>query len=321
MSNSRTSPFVSKSLVASLLTLSLGLSACDSDQVMSQLKGEWDAAAVILGIGSPDHKSGGRNASLTDNHGAREEITAAQAKQNAEILQEVYRDVYAKEPPIGVEFQSLFAAMNQGASIEGIYNGIVHSADFRKLETDHPGATALALRFFSEELARTELELSSITDFPINSAQPLSPPVEPTGIDEPESANEIDYPGVSPKPSSSPSSSAPAKPAERALVLKYYNDFSGASFYTLKRILGDELLKLCAEKSADSKNGQKDLAKWYGGWVNRMDGLHVDFGLPLRNNPDAEFHQGWAMSVSADRLRWEVLNRVHRVINQFEVSK
>ena len=210
--------------------------------------------------------------------------------------------------------------MNQGASIEGIYNGIVHSGDFRKLETDHPGATSMALCFFSEELARTELAMSAITDFPSTSAQPLSPPVEPTGIEEPEGNNEIDYPGASASasPSSSPSpSSSAGKPTQQALMLKYYSDFSGASFYTLKRVLGDELLKLCTEKA----NDQKELAKWYGAWVNRVDGLKVDFGLPLRNNPDPEFHQGWAMSVSADRLRWEVLNRVHRVINQYEVSK
>jgi hypothetical protein len=321
----RTSPSISMPLVVSCLALAIGFSGCDSDQVFSKLGEEWDAAAVILGIGSSEHR---RVNTLTSNgRGTREEATAAQAKQNTQILQEVYRDVYAKEPPIGVEFGSLLAAMNQGASIEGIYNGIVHSADFRKLESDHPGATGLALRFFAEELARTELELSSITDFPVNSAQPLSAPVEPTGIEEPESSKEIDYPGPSPSvslaPSPSPSSqpAAPPKPAERALFQKYYNDFSGASFYTLKRVLGDELVKLCTEKAANGPNGQKDLAKWYGAWVNRMDGLHVDFGLPLRNNPDAEFHQGWATSVSADRLRWEVLNRIHRVINQFEVNK
>lgn len=303
--------------------LSIALSGCDADQIASQISAEWDAAAVILGFRTSPTAQVHRGSGASNSKNlTRDEVAAAQTKQNAQILQEVYRVVYAKEPANANEFGSLLAAMNQGASTEGIYNGIVHSADFRKLETDHPGAKAMALRFFSEELARTELELSMITDFPSNSAQPLSPPVEPTGIEEPEGNNEIDYPAsarsVTPSPSSSPSGVASGgKPTFQALMLKYYSDFSGASFYTLKRVLGDELLKLCSEKS----NDQKEMAKWYGAWVNRMDGLKVDFGLPLRNNPDPEFHRGWAMSVSSDRLRWEVLNRIHRIINQYEVSK
>jgi hypothetical protein len=311
MKNFRT--FTIISFVALAVSSALFLSGCDSNQVLARLSQEWDAASVILGTG-PSNKT--EKVSAPSGKGSREEITAAQSKQNAELLQEVYLVVYAKAPVGQNGFGSLVAALNQGASLEGVYNGIVHSADFRKLESDHPGASPLALRFFSEELARAELEMASITDFPSTSAQPLSTPVEPLGTEE--ESSEIDFPGASPSVAKEPSPSpSVVKPTERALMLKYYSDFSGASFYTLKRVLGDELLRLCAEKSGD----QKDLAKWYGAWVNRVDGLHVDFGLALRNNPDPEFHRGWAMSVSSDRLRWEVLNRIHRVINQFEVSK
>jgi hypothetical protein len=312
MKNLRTLTVTSFVTIAMVMSSVLILSGCDSNQVLARLSEEWDAAAIILGTG-PSNKT--EKVSAPTGKGSREEIAATQNKQNAELLQEVYLVVYAKAAVSQSGFGSLVAALNQGASLEGVYNGIVHSADFRKLESDHPGASPMALRFFSEELARTELEMSSITIFPSTSAQPLSAPVEPLGTEE--ENGEIDFPGsptVTKEPSPSPSV---VKPTERALMLKYYSDFSGASFYTLKRVLGDELLRLCAEKSGD----QKELAKWYGAWVNRMDGLKIDFGLALRNNPDPELHRGWAMSVSSDRLRWEVLNRIHRVINQFEVSK
>ncbi len=29
-----------------------------------------------------------------------------------------------------------------------------------------------------------------------------------------------------------------------------------------------------------------------------------------------DFHQEWAMGASPDRIEWEVLNRLHRVLNQ-----
>ena len=179
------------------------------------------------------------------------------AKENSEILQEVLRVVYDREPENRAEFGSLVDSMNQGASIEGLYNGFTHSSEYRKLETENPGSRPEALGFFASELARTEAELTPPTDFGAET-------------------------------------------------------FSGASIFTLKRVLGDELLKLISQKSKDPKA----LQAWYGAWVVRMCGLGVDFGLPLRNKPDAEFHARWAATADSDRLKWEVLNRIQRVLNE-----
>ena len=88
-------------------------------------------------------------------------------------------------------------------------------------------------------------------------------------------------------------------------------DFVDASNFTLKRVLGDEMLRLVAEKSSDPKA----LQAWYGQWVVRMAGKGVDFGFPLRNKADAAFHSQWAASADPDRLKWEVLNRINRILN------
>jgi hypothetical protein len=247
-------------------------------------------------------------------------VTAQRAKQNAEVLHEIYRVVYLQEPSNSREFASLVDSLNQGASLEGIYNGLIHSSDYRELEKAHPGANAKALQFFVEELVRTEFQLSSITQFSSDAAKPLAVPVEPTGTED-----EIDFPGTQPKVAAAAASapeliSSPAKEQVDQLFHQYAHDFAGGSYFTLKRVLGDELLELMSQKSHDTKD-PKALAQWYGKFVHRMVGTGVDFGLALRNNPDEKFHEGWAESVSGDLLRWEVLNRIHRVINTMENSK
>ena len=86
--------------------------------------------------------------------------------------------------------------------------------------------------------------------------------------------------------------------------------FAGASFFTLKRVMGDEALKLVAARASTPEQ----LALWYSKWAVQMTGLGIDFGLVLRNSKDENFHYKWALSISPDRVKWEVLNRVHRVL-------
>ena len=88
--------------------------------------------------------------------------------------------------------------------------------------------------------------------------------------------------------------------------------FANASFFTLKRVLGDEVLKVLDEMKSDPKLR----AQWYATQVVRMMEYQVNFGLALRNRPDFIFHRGWAETVSPDRLCWELLNREHRLLNQ-----
>jgi hypothetical protein len=291
------------------------LSGCDVNEVVSRIT---DAIQVLF-TGTEHSLQAPRKNPTKESLSA---ITTQRAKQNAEILHEIFRDVYVQEPSNAREFASLVDSLNQGASLEGVYNGLIHSSDYRELEKAHPGSNSKVLQFFVEELVRTELQLSSPTVFSSDAAKPLSVPVQPTGTED-----EIDFPGAQPSvvasaaPAPAPSLSKEQEKAQAdRLFHQYAHDFAGASFFTLKRVLGDELLELMSQKSHDQSD-PKALAKWYGKFVHRMSAYGIDFGLALRNNPDEKFHEGWAESVSGDQLRWEVLNRIHRVINTMETQK
>jgi hypothetical protein len=187
--------------------------------------------------------------------------------------------------------------LNQGGTLEGVFNGFAHSADFRQLETATPGTTPAALRAFAEELNAIESELPVRTAFTRESARPLAPVVAPDRI-RPRAARARPAPAASASP-------------ER-WVTDYVTTFAGASRFTLKRVLADEALKLIDFKRSIAP---ETLAEWYGNWVARICGRGVDFGLELRNKADAPFHRAWARTAAPDRLTWEVLNRLLRVIN------
>jgi hypothetical protein len=81
--------------------------------------------------------------------------------------------------------------------------------------------------------------------------------------------------------------------------------------------LGDEALRVLSTKTSSPE----ELALWYGKWAANMASRKVDFGLALRNKPSPEFHARWARQAPPDRLKWEVLNRLHRVLNEAERRK
>ena len=81
--------------------------------------------------------------------------------------------------------------------------------------------------------------------------------------------------------------------------------------YTLKKTLCDEALKLIDQKNAFKEK----LALWYSKWVVHMGERKIDFGVPLRNSLDEAFHYKWAIQSTPDRIKWEVLNRIHRTLN------
>lgn len=285
---------------------SVGLTACDTpDQFFSRLQKEWNALQTVLAGGqSPLARRNDVAKSPNPMLTLSPSEAAARARQNSELLQEVLRVVYNREPENRGEFGTLLDTMNQGASIEGLYNGFTHSADYRKLEMANPGSTPDALTFFASELAETEALLDAPTNFGANAALPLSTPVQPidTGV------TEESFPA---KATPSPSKSPMGHHAVKALELKYMVDFGSSSIFTLKRVLSDEMLKLLDQLSQDPIA----LHKWYGDWVFRMCSKNVDFGIPLRNKADAAFHTQWAKTADPDRLRWEVLNRIDRILN------
>lgn len=83
--------------------------------------------------------------------------------------------------------------------------------------------------------------------------------------------------------------------------------------FTLKRLLGENiLLQLNARKGDREK-----LATWYSKIVIRWNGLGVPFGKMERVNMDDKFHHDWAMTHSIGLIQWELLYRVHRIMNEF----
>jgi len=287
-------------ILISLALLAVGISGCQNP--MDSLA-RW--ALQLSSKSAPDIQ--GSASQATPEHTLQPSEAAEQAKQNAELLQEVMRVVYDRDPSNRAEFGSLVDSMNQGASIEGLYNGFTHSSEYRKLEVENPGSSRAALRFFASELARTEAELKPPTVFGPESARPLAVPEAPGDSSAGDaSAGSPGNPGVTEVEFGKAAESAPT--GDEA---KYMRIFSGASIFTLKRVLGDEMLRLIAQKLKDPKA----LRDWYGKWAARMCGENVDFGLPQRNLTDAAFHSKWAASADHDRLIWEVLNRVHRVLN------
>ena len=197
-----------------------------------------------------------------------------------------------------------------------------------------PGASPEALQAFGEELAIFEAELPTPVEFDNEATQPLASPADPGGEGarlrpsplrpNADGVTVIEY-GKVPEPgvtvalrgAESRLVSSGAKIDIKALADKYTKQFVGASIFTLKRVLGDEALRVVAVK----KEYPEKLALWYSKWVVHMAERGVDFGISQRNKPDEAFHYKWAMAASDDRVNWEVLNRVHRLLNDANRQK
>lgn len=223
-------------------------------------------------------------------------VTAQAAQENAELLQEIYKVVTLSDPRSRSEFGNWVDSMNQGASLEGVYNGFTHSSEYRKLEATGPGASPDALKVFGTELAQLTLELPEPTRFIDASGETV--PLR-TGFEWPKGQE------------------TPQPPDLTLLASEYSAQFVGATIFTLKRVIGDEALKVIEAKYEYSEK----FAFWYSKWVVRLCSYSVNYGLELRSRPDEAFHYQWAAKASRDRLTWEVLNRLHRLLNEANSPK
>lgn len=306
---------VSKVFVRFLLAIASISTLVGCDAIPPELEGQWlklqrtFIAAVAGWNGEPSASvSPAPSASASPEPQELGSTRARDAKANAELLHEVYTVVLGREPKDRSEFGSLVDSMNQGASLEGMYNGFVHSMDYRRLESSGRGASPIALRAFGEELAVFEAELPSPIEYDLQGA-----PVPPSLAD---GVTVIEYgkPGVPAAGSSAVPSVRPSlgPQALAALAEKYSRQFVGTSIFTLKRLIGEEALRVIVHK----REYPEKLALWYSQWVVHMTARQVDFGIPQRNQADEGFHYKWALSAGEDRIVWEVLNRVHRTLNE-----
>lgn len=255
-----------------------------------------------------------------------------QTQEHVELLSEMYAVVFMKDPEEEREdFLDWVDTLNQGASLEGIYNAFTHSSSSRKLESSSPSASPHALKVFGIELARLEMELPRATFFDEGSAGPLAEfSMQASDEEAPGRVSEggvqvvqygertqISYKDWEKARKSLLTPSTPSSPQLLAdFADRYSRLFVSATIFTLKRILSDEALKV-AELKAEYP---EKLALWYSKWVIQMTGYKVDFGLKLRNDTREQVHYEWALKVPADRLRWEVLNRIHRLLNHCQTN-
>ena len=161
----------------------------------------------------------------------------------------MYRVVYVMEPTPGPQFSQYVSILNQGASLEGIYNGFAHSSFYRRLEEQNPGARLEAFAVFVDLLSRFESQMKSPTLFTETSALPLQHPDDPA-VPENEGTEEALHFGTH----APAQATAVGTSADRVKHL-----FASSSIFTLKRVLGDEAMKLFDEKKQDPKA----LAAWY----------------------------------------------------------
>ncbi len=223
------------------------------------------------------------------------------AQAHAELLREVYQVVTLEEPQDPQEFTGFLENLNQGGTLEGLYNGFTHSEVYRQREQKRVTVSDRTLPVFAKELVYLTLEQANPTIFTAEDALPLQRAVEP-GVPE-----ELGVPA-----GKSSDSKIAVIPRDIDKLAEHYEKlFARASFFTLKRVLADEAMKVFAIKASSPDA----LSEWYGAWASRTSKLGVNFGLELRNRGDEKFHADFAKKAAPDRVRWEVLNRVHRVLN------
>lgn len=227
-------------------------------------------------------------------------------ERNTQLVTEMVQVLWQSNPQASDDFRGWVHALNEGASVEGIYRAFTHSDRYRELEVSNPGSSAAAVSTFEKEISVFFKLMGEKPDFNFSDALP-SPTIPPPGV-EPSTegpnagVNVVDFSGgVSPK--------------ERKRLARI---FSGASIFTLKRLLGEKALQWTAKNLAGSGwSKKKEFSKWYEAWVLRMIGDYpIDFGLPDRSRAEAGFHEKWALQASTNQIVWEILNRVHRVLNE-----
>jgi hypothetical protein len=212
---------------------------------------------------------------------------SASLKANSELLSEMYTVVLGGRPS-QEEFAQLLDALEQGASLEGIYNGLAHSARYRELESSSGLAQEWAVSRFMTELGVLRAAQKNPRVIQESDAQALARMEVGAGEDP----KVVSFPG------------------KRSSTKDVAEIFRRASPYVLKRVLADEGLRVLAEM-----RDPVDRAKWYGQWAAGIAQRGGEFGLEQRNLSDSGFHSQWARNASEDRLTWEVLNRLHRVLN------
>lgn len=100
---------------------------------------------------------------------------------------------------------------------------------------------------------------------------------------------------------------------EAEMIREISKNVEKAPLFTLKRILGERVLEAIDLRKTD----REAVATLFADLTARWSKVDVDFGFKQRNNKDRDYHYAWALRSSRGRVQWEILNRVHRIMNHF----
>jgi ABC-type uncharacterized transport system permease subunit len=214
----------------------------------------------------------------TKNHAAPAPTPTSRLNSvNGEFLHELFL-ITLERQPLEEEFVRLLNALEQKGSMEGIYNGIVYSREYR--DRERGSAPISSVKAYARWMTQLAIEQQH---------DPLRLKQDPNAATE--ALQGLD-----------------ARRAE--LQEKYEREALSLSNFALKRRLAEEALKTVELK----KEYREKLATWFGKFALFANTFAVDFGLAQRNNPDEYFHYKWALEADLDRVKWECINRVHRVL-------
>jgi hypothetical protein len=94
---------------------------------------------------------------------------------------------------------------------------------------------------------------------------------------------------------------------------KYAKENMSTPLFAMKRFLGDRILKESIARKADKER----LASWYSGFVGRWSKAGVAFGHKQRDSGTEAYHYKWALDNNLGMVQWELLNRMHRIMNAY----
>lgn len=92
---------------------------------------------------------------------------------------------------------------------------------------------------------------------------------------------------------------------------RYAKDHMADSLFTLKRLLGERVLEASVKEKADAER----LANWYAPLAAKWSRIGIPLGQAQRMRPEETFHFRWATENNLGLVQWELLNRVHRIMN------
>lgn len=100
---------------------------------------------------------------------------------------------------------------------------------------------------------------------------------------------------------------------------EFLDRFNAAPFFAAKRVLGEALLSHFDEIAGDPGR----VASEFGRLVERSSApaLRTQFGSRARDLATADSSAAWAKSATLDSIKWEALNRIHRVMNALCLEK